>query len=167
LTTLGKIIGGGMPIGAYGGRTDLMDLVAPAGPVYQAGTLSGHPLSMAAGLATLSELTPDRYAELESRVSRLAAGLHDAADEIGASVSVARVGPLLTVFFRPDAPVDGGEALGADRAAYARFFGAMLDGGVLLPPSQFEAWFPSMAHGDAEIEATIVAARVAFARSLE
>ena len=167
LTTLGKIIGGGMPIGAYGGRTDLMDLVAPAGPVYQAGTLSGHPLSMAAGLATLSELTPDRYAELESRVARLAAGLHDAADEAGASVSVARVGPLLTVFFRPDAPVDGGEALGADRTAYARFFGAMLDGGVLLPPSQFEAWFPSMAHGDREIEATIAAARVAFARSLE
>jgi glutamate-1-semialdehyde 2,1-aminomutase len=166
LTTLGKIIGGGMPIGAYGGRAELMDLVAPAGPVYQAGTLSGHPLSMAAGIATLAQLTPTRYVELESRAADLATGLSTAAFGAGATVSVARVGPLLTVFFRREPPRDGDEALESDRGAYARFFGAMLDEGVLLPPSQFEAWFPSLAHGSAEIAATITAARVAFARAV-
>jgi glutamate-1-semialdehyde 2,1-aminomutase len=162
LTTLGKIIGGGMPIGAYGGRADLMDLVAPAGPVYQAGTLSGHPLSMAAGTATLAELTPDRYAALDESISGLAAGLAEAAAATQCPVSIARVGPLLTVFFRPTVPTDASEALASDRGAYARFFGSMLDQGVFLPPSQFEAWFPSMAHGRAEIDATIAAARVAF-----
>jgi len=166
LTTLGKVIGGGMPIGAYGGRADLMDLVAPAGPVYQAGTLSGHPLAMAAGLATMVELRPERYLELEGRVTALAAGLAAAATEAGAAASVVRVGPLLTVFFRPEPPFDGAEALEADRDAYARFFGAMLEGGVLLPPSQFEAWFPSMAHGSAEIATTIAAAQQAFRRSV-
>jgi glutamate-1-semialdehyde 2,1-aminomutase len=165
LTTLGKVIGGGMPIGAYGGRADLLDLIAPAGPVYQAGTLSGHPSSMVAGLATLGELTPDRYAELEARAAELANGLSKAAGEAGAIVSVARLGPLLTVFFRPEPPTNGSEALTSDRAAYARFFGAMLDGGVLLPPSQFEAWFPSMAHGPAEIAATLDVAARAFERS--
>jgi glutamate-1-semialdehyde 2,1-aminomutase len=165
VSTLGKVIGGGMPIGAYGGRRELMDLVAPAGPVYQAGTLSGHPLSMAAGLAALSELTPERYVELESRVDDLASGLTDAAAEAGVPVSIARVGPLLTVFFRRETPIDGGAALQSDRAAYARFFGAMLDEGVLLPPSQFEAWFPSMSHGPDEVETTVAAAKVAFSRS--
>ena len=165
LTTLGKIIGGGMPIGAYGGRADLMDLVAPAGPVYQAGTLSGHPLSMAAGIATLAELTPDRYVALEETAADLAAGLADGAAEAGRSAVVARVGPLLTVFFRPMVPVDSADALGSDRGAYARFFGSMLDQGVLLPPSQFEAWFPSMAHGSAELATTIAAARIAFEES--
>jgi len=162
LTTLGKIIGGGMPIGAYGGRADLMDLVAPVGPVYQAGTLSGHPLSMAAGRATLATLTPERYRRLEATTSALAAGLADAAAAASCAVAVSRVGPLLTVFFRPTPPVDAAEAFESDRAAYARFFGSMLDQGVFLPPSQFEAWFPSMAHGSAEIEATVAAARVAF-----
>jgi glutamate-1-semialdehyde 2,1-aminomutase len=165
LTTLGKIIGGGMPIGAYGGRADLMDLVAPAGPVYQAGTLSGHPLSMAAGIATLAELTPDRYVALEETVSELAAGLVDAAAAAGCPVAITRAGPLLTVFFRPTAPTDAAEAFASDRAAYARFFGSMLDHGVFLPPSQFEAWFPSMAHGRAEVSATIAAARFAFEES--
>jgi glutamate-1-semialdehyde 2,1-aminomutase len=162
LTTLGKIIGGGMPIGAYGGRADLMDLVAPAGPVYQAGTLSGHPLSMAAGIATLAELTPDRYVALEDVAAELAAGLAEAAAEEGRTVAIARVGPLLTVFFLATVPVTASEALAADRDAYGRFFGSMLDHGILLPPSQFEAWFPSMAHGPAEIAATIEAARTAF-----
>jgi glutamate-1-semialdehyde 2,1-aminomutase len=162
LTTLGKIIGGGMPIGAYGGRADLMELIAPAGPVYQAGTLSGHPLSMAAGIATLAELTPDRYDALEQTVSALAAGLVDAAAAARCPVAVARVGPLLTVFFRPTVPTDAAEALASDRAAYGRFFGSMLDQGVFLPPSQFEAWFPSMGHGHIEIHATIAAARIAF-----
>jgi glutamate-1-semialdehyde 2,1-aminomutase len=162
LTTLGKIIGGGMPIGAYGGRAALMELVAPAGPVYQAGTLSGHPLSMAAGIATLAELTPERYVGLEQTAVDLADGLQRAASDAGCVVSIARVGPLLTVFFLPTLPLDAGDALGADRAAYTRFFGSMLDDGILLPPSPFEAWFPSLAHGPAEIEATIEAARRAF-----
>jgi glutamate-1-semialdehyde 2,1-aminomutase len=163
LTTLGKIIGGGMPIGAYGGRTDLMDLVAPAGPVYQAGTLSGHPLSMAAGIATLGELGEERYVTLEVSAATLAAGLAEAARSAGREVAIARAGSLLTVFFRSTPPVDAAEALASDRAAYARFFGAMLDQGILLPPSQFEACFVSMAHGPAEIEATLNAARTAFA----
>ena len=165
LTTLGKIIGGGMPIGAYGGRADVMELVAPAGPMYQAGTLSGHPLSMAAGIATLAELTQERYIRLEAAAADLAAGLADAASDAGSAASVARVGPLLTVFFRPTVPLDSAQAFDADRTAYARFFGSMLDQGVLLPPSQFESWFPSMAHGPAEIEATIAAARIAFRES--
>ena len=163
LTTLGKIIGGGMPIGAYGGRADLMDLVAPAGPVYQAGTLSGHPLSMAAGIATLRELNDDGYTTLEESAAVLAAGLTDAAKTAGREVAVARVGSLLTVFFRSTPPVDAREALASDRDAYARFFGSMLDQGILLPPSQFEAWFVSMAHSHAEIETTLQAARTAFA----
>jgi glutamate-1-semialdehyde 2,1-aminomutase len=163
LTTLGKIVGGGMPVGVYGGRAELMDLVAPAGPVYQAGTLSGHPVTMAAGLAALGELTPERYADLEARSATLADGLRSAARAAGREVSVAQVGPLLTVFFRSTPPIDGAEALTADREAYARFFAAMLAEGVLLPPSQFEAWFPSFAHGHAEIAQTIDAATRAFA----
>jgi len=163
LTTLGKIIGGGMPIGAYGGRADLMNLVAPAGPVYQAGTLSGHPLSMAAGIATLRELHDDRYADLDATAAALARGLTEAANAAGREVAVARVGSLLTVFFRGTPPVDAEEALASDRAAYARFFGSMLNQGILLPPSQFEAWLVSLAHGRVELAATIDAARTAFA----
>jgi len=163
LTTLGKIIGGGMPIGAYGGRADLMDLVAPAGLVYQAGTLSGHPLSMAAGIATLGELDDDRYVDLDATAASLEAGLADAANGADRTVAITRVGSLLTLFFRSTPPVDASEALASDREAYARFFGAMLDQGVLLPPSQFEAWFVSMAHGPAAIEATLAAAGTAFA----
>jgi glutamate-1-semialdehyde 2,1-aminomutase len=162
LTTLGKIIGGGLPIGAYGGRADLMAMVAPSGPVYQAGTLAGHPLSMAAGIAALAELTPERYAELDRTAADVAAGLSRAAAEAGCVASVARVGALLTVFFRPSVPIDAAEALESDRGAFGRFFGSMLDQGILLPPSPFEAWFPSMAHGPAEIRATLEAATVAF-----
>ena len=165
LTVLGKIIGGGLPVGAYGGRAELMDLVAPAGPVYQAGTLSGHPLTMAAGLATLRELRPERYEELEATGAALEAGLREAAAAAGAAaapVAVQRVGSLLTVFFRPTAPRTTEEAMASDRAAFARFFGAMLDAGVLLPPSQFEAWFISLAHGPEVVEETIAAARIAF-----
>ena len=162
LTTLGKIIGGGMPVGAYGGRADHMKLVAPAGPVYQAGTLSGHPLSMAAGIATLAALDADRYVALEEVAETLAAGLEAAAREAGRAVSVSRLGSLLTVFFRPTPPIDAAEAFASDRAGFARFFGAMLDRGILLPPSQFEAWFVSMAHGPAEIEATLAAAHEAL-----
>jgi glutamate-1-semialdehyde 2,1-aminomutase len=162
LTTLGKIIGGGMPVGAYGGRRELMDLVAPVGAVYQAGTLSGHPLAMAAGIATLEQLTDDRYDRLNGHVDRLVAGLAEVAANTGTTVAVGRAGPLFTLFFLPAAPRSGEEALRADRDAYARFFRAMLRQGVLLPPSQFEAWFPSFAHGDAEIDAIIDAAQHAF-----
>lgn len=161
LTTLGKIIGGGMPIGAYGGRAEIMARVAPAGPVYQAGTLSGHPLSMAAGIATLAGLTAERYETLERTADELATGLRQAS--AGRPISVVRVGSLLTVFFRASAPVDAAEALASDRAAYARFFGAMLQRGILLPPSQFEALFISMAHGPEVITATLDASREAFA----
>jgi glutamate-1-semialdehyde 2,1-aminomutase len=162
LTTMGKIIGGGMPVGAYGGRADLMRLIAPEGPVYQAGTLSGHPLAMAAGIATLDLLTPSVYERLEAAGARLEAGLRQAASEAGREVAISRVGSLLTVFFRPTPPRNGAEALASDREAFARFFGAMLDEGVLLPPSQFEAWFLGAAHTDADIDATVDAARKAF-----
>ncbi len=165
LTTLGKIIGGGMPIGAYGGRADLMALVAPVGPVYQAGTLAGHPLSMAAGIATLDTLGDEAYLTLEAAGERLATGLSRAAAEAGRTVAVTRVGSLLTVYFRSGAPIDADEALAADRDAYARFFGAMLDRGFLLPPSPFEAWFVSLAHTREDLDATLEAARAAFAAS--
>jgi glutamate-1-semialdehyde 2,1-aminomutase len=163
LTVLGKIVGGGMPVGAYGGRRDLMDLVAPSGPVYQAGTLSGHPLAMAAGVATLRLLAPDSYDALEGYGARMEAGLRGAAATAGTPVGITRVGSLLTVFFRDGAPATAEEAFTADRAAYARFFGAMLDAGVLLAPSQFEAWFVSLAHGEAELDETLAAAAAAFA----
>ncbi len=162
LTVLGKIIGGGMPVGAYGGRRDLMEQVAPLGGIYQAGTLSGHPLTMAAGIATLGLLDDELYDRLEVFGASLEEGLRDAAREAGVTVAISRVGALLTVFFLPQAPRDAAEALRADRATYARFFGAMLDAGVLLPPSQFEAWFIGAAHGGPEIAATLDAAVGAF-----
>ena len=162
LTVLGKIVGGGMPVGAYGGRADLMALIAPSGPVYQAGTLSGHPLAMAAGAATLRLLPADRYDALEAAGARLESGLRAAAAAAGTPVGITRVGSLLTVFFRDGAPTTAEEAFTADRATYARFFGAMLDAGVLLAPSQFEAWFVSLAHGEAELDETLAAAAAAF-----
>jgi glutamate-1-semialdehyde 2,1-aminomutase len=162
LTVLGKIIGGGMPIGAYGGRRDLMEHVAPAGPVYQAGTLSGHPITMAAGIATLRRLDAERYEALEARAASLEAGLREGAAGAGRTVAISRVGSLLTVFFRAGAPVSNDEAMASDREAFARFFGAMLEAGVLLPPSQFEAWFVSMAHDEEVVARTVEAARGAF-----
>jgi glutamate-1-semialdehyde 2,1-aminomutase len=150
LTILGKIIGGGMPVGAYGGSAEIMGLVAPLGPVYQAGTLSGNPLAMAAGLATLRALSPSVYEQLEEASAMLEAGLTRAAAEVAVNVRLARAGSLLTVFFDDD-------------ARFARFFHAMLDAGVMLPPSQHEAWFISAAHGRAELDATLDAARRAFA----
>jgi glutamate-1-semialdehyde 2,1-aminomutase len=152
LTVLGKIIGGGLPVGAYGGRADLLDLVAPAGPVYQAGTLSGHPVVMAAGEATLQQLTPEVYKTIEARAARLEQGLRRE------GVSVARVGSLLTMFFRDAAPANFKEAKQSDTHAFARFFRNMRKAGVLLPPSQFEAWFLSAAHDDEVIDATLAAA---------
>ena len=153
LTVLGKIIGGGLPVGAYGGRADLMDLVAPSGPVYQAGTLSGHPVVMAAGEATLAQLTPDIYAKIESQAARLESGVRVA------GACVVRVGSLLTLFFRGRPPRNFREAKSSDTKAFARFFHSMLEAGVLLPPSQFEAWFVSASHDGSVIASTLEALR--------
>ena len=159
LTALGKVVGGGLPVGAYGGPRALLERVAPAGDVYQAGTLSGNPLAMAAGLATLRALRADEGAfdRLEALASRLEAGLRRAADEAGATVAIGRVGSMLTVFFRDEPPRDYAEAATSDTARFARFHRALLDRGVMLPPSQFEAWFVSLAHDEALIDRTVEA----------
>ncbi len=162
LTCLGKIIGGGLPVGAYGGRADLMDLVSPAGPVYQAGTLSGNPLAMTAGLWSLERLTPKLYASLAALGARLAAGLAGAARDAGVALQVNAFGSLLTPFFT-DRPVrDYASATSADTRQYAAFFRGMLARGVYPPPSQFEAWFLSAAHTVNDVEKTIRAARAAM-----
>ncbi|BAS28986.1 glutamate-1-semialdehyde 2,1-aminomutase [Limnochorda pilosa] len=163
LTCLGKVIGGGMPIGAYGGLRELMEQVAPAGPVYQAGTLAGNPVAVAAGLRTLEILREeDPYPALEEVSARLADGLAEAARDAGICVQVQRVGSLLGLFFT-EAPVrDAAGVAAADGAAFRRFFHAMLDAGVYLAPSPWEAWFVSTAHRAAEIDATVEAARRAF-----
>jgi glutamate-1-semialdehyde 2,1-aminomutase len=162
LTCLGKIIGGGLPVGAYGGRADLMALVSPEGPVYQAGTLSGNPLAMTAGLWALGRLTPKLYKDLARRGTLLAAGLADAARAARVPLQVNAFGSLVTPFFT-SAPVrDYASALGADTAAYGRFFRAMLKRGIYPPPSQFEAWFLSAAHSDRDVAATVDAAGAAM-----
>ncbi len=163
ITCLGKVIGGGMPVGAYGGRRDIMQLIAPLGPVYQAGTLSGNPLAMAAGLATLRELSrPGVYEALEAKGARLEAGLRAALNRHEVPAQVNRVGSLMTLFFT-DAPVtDYASARKCDTERYARFFHALLDAGVYFPPSQFEAAFVSLAHSDADIDATIDAVDAAL-----
>jgi glutamate-1-semialdehyde 2,1-aminomutase len=162
LTCLGKIIGGGLPVGAYGGRADLMDLVAPAGPVYQAGTLSGNPVAMTAGLWALKRLTPRLYKQLAQLATRLASGLADAARAAGVPVQVNAFGSLLTPFFT-SAPVrDYASALTSNTTAYGVFFRGMLARGIYPPPSQFEAWFLSAAHTDRHIRKTIDAAQGAM-----
>jgi glutamate-1-semialdehyde 2,1-aminomutase len=166
LTCLGKIIGGGLPVGAYGGRRDVMETVAPLGPVYQAGTLSGNPLAMAAGAATLRALAdPAVYDALEARTARLAEGLAAAARDAGATAAVVREGSMLTVFFTDAAPGNYAAAQAAHGARFARFFHGMLARGILLPPSQFEAWFVSAAHTDGDIAQTVEAATAAFEES--
>ena len=187
LTCLGKIIGGGLPVGAYGGRAELMNQVSPAGPIYQAGTLSGNPLAMAAGIATLDILEDGTaYTLLESLAARLENGLRQAAAAAKAAVAVQRVGSMLTPFFlspaqaaaagpmtapgASGAPIVAGgpvlknyaDVLQCDTQAFAKFFRAMLDRGIMLPPSQFEAWFISTAHTEGDIDQTIDAAKVAF-----
>ncbi len=157
LTTLGKIIGGGFPVGAYGGRRDIMEMVSPAGPVYQAGTLSGNPIAMTAGLATLNALDDASYAQLEAHGARLQSGIEAALKRHGIVAQLQRQGSMWTLFFN-DNPVQSYEqAKASDLTMYGRFFHAMLERGVYLPPAQFEAAFISLAHGDAEIEATIEA----------
>jgi glutamate-1-semialdehyde 2,1-aminomutase len=162
LTCLGKIIGGGLPVGAYGGRADIMSKVAPAGPVYQAGTLSGNPVAMTAGLWALKNLGPALYRNLARRGAALAAGLADAARDAGVPLQVNAFGSLVTPFFTSTPVRDYQSALAADTGAYAKFFQGMLKRGVYPPPSQFEAWFLSAAHTDAHIKKTVAAARAAM-----
>ena len=163
LTCLGKIIGGGLPVGAYGGRKDIMELVAPLGPVYQAGTLSGNPLAMAAGIEALSILSePNTYEKLDMRTKMLAQGLERAAAKAGVKLSIARAGSMLTPFFNARGVTDYDSALSSDTALYARFFNHMLEQGIYLPPSQFEAVFTSLAHTEEDIEKTLAAASLAF-----
>ena len=164
LTTMGKVIGGGLPVGAYGGRKDLMEKIAPEGPIYQAGTLSGNPLAVAAGLACLKELgRPGAYGKLETLSRRLTDGIRALAAEAGVPLTVNRVGSMWTAFFTIDRVYDYASAKKADPALFARFFHACLDQGVYLPPSQFEAAFVSLAHGELELEHTLAAMKKAFA----
>src|SRR4029077_18345733 len=163
LTTMGKVIGGGLPVGAYGGRVYIMNCVAPAGPVYQAGTLSGNPLAVAAGLATLRRLEKEGpYDRLESLGSQLERGLIQAAAGAGVSVRVNRAGSMFTLFFTGKDVKDFESAKSCDTERFNRFFHSMLSQGVYLPPSQFEAAFISAAHTASDIERTISAARKAL-----
>ncbi len=163
LTTLGKVIGGGLPVGAYGGRREIMELIAPSGPVYQAGTLSGNPLAMTAGIETLKAIqAPGLWDQMETMVIKLTEGMHTAAEKSDIPVQQHRVGTMFVTFFT-DTPVeDWDTASSSDTARFARFFQGMLAQGVYLAPSQFEAGFMSTVHGQAEIEATIAAAAEAM-----
>jgi glutamate-1-semialdehyde 2,1-aminomutase len=165
LTTMGKIIGGGLPVGAYGGPSEIMDMVAPLGPMYQAGTLSGNPLAMAAGVATLRHLRDHReeiYPRLEKMGSELTEGIAAAAKELGVSICYNRVGSMFTWFFTAGPVTDWVSAAKSDTDAFGRFFRGMLDNGIYLPPSQFEAAFLSAAHTEEDIRQTIAAAKQAF-----
>jgi glutamate-1-semialdehyde 2,1-aminomutase len=166
LTTMGKIIGGGLPVGGYGGPSEIMDLVAPLGPMYQAGTLSGNPLAMAAGLATLNYLREHKdeiYPRLEKLSAELVDGVAASAKEAGVNICNNRVGSMFTWFFTQGPVTDWDAAVKSDTEAFGRFFRAMLDSGVYLPPSQFEAAFMSAAHIEEDIQKTIEAAKQAFA----
>jgi glutamate-1-semialdehyde 2,1-aminomutase len=167
LTCLGKIIGGGLPVGAYGGRKDIMEWIAPAGPVYQAGTLSGNPLAMSAGLATLRRLrAANFYDKLEQRAAQLSDGLREAAKIAGVPIQQARAGSLLGLFFTDRQIIDYASAKSADTTRFAAFFWAMLEAGIYIAPSQFEALFVSSAHTAREIDQTIAAAAGAFRRAV-
>lgn len=163
LTTLGKVIGGGMPVGAFGGRADVMDALAPTGPVYQAGTLSGNPVAVAAGLATLAAISePGFYAMLTVRTEKLVKGLSDAAKDVGVTFCADSVGGMFGLYFAAKPPASFAEVMQCDKEKFNRFFHAMLDHGIYLAPSAFEAGFVSAAHTDADIDATIAAAREVF-----
>ncbi|TYO94998.1 glutamate-1-semialdehyde 2,1-aminomutase [Desulfallas thermosapovorans] len=163
ITCLGKIIGGGLPVGAYGGKKDIMSQVAPAGPVYQAGTLSGNPLAVTAGITTLQLLRrPGVYDELEQKSARLESGLKQAAEEAGLNLTFNRVGSMLCTFFTSEPVTDFISALKSDTERFAKYFAGMLDKGVYLAPSQFEAAFMSLAHTSEQIDQTIEAAREVF-----
>jgi glutamate-1-semialdehyde 2,1-aminomutase len=163
LTVLGKVIGGGLPVGAYGGRREIMDLIAPLGPVYQAGTLSGNPLAMTAGLATLKGLRAKQiYKQLEERSGVLAEGIGREAKQAGIPLIQHRIGSMMTSFFTSEPVVDWNSAKRSDTKRYGQFFHRMLEQGIYLAPSQFEAAFLSTAHSSSDIERTIKAARTAF-----
>jgi len=164
-TTMGKIIGGGLPVGAYGGPNEIMDLIAPLGPVYQAGTLSGNPLAMAAGYATLSYLREhkDVYKKLDKLAGEVVAGVAAAAKDAGVTLCHNRVGSMFTWFFAKGPVTDWTSAAKCDTEAFGRFFRAMLENGIYLPPSQFEAAFLSAAHTELDVQQTIAAAKQAFA----
>jgi glutamate-1-semialdehyde 2,1-aminomutase len=165
LVTLGKIVGGGLPVGVFGGKRVFMDLLAPIGPVYQAGTLSGNPLAMAAGIATISYLqehSAQVYPQLEATAKAVTGGVAAEAAQAGVPLTLNRVGAMWTWFFTPGPVTDYAQAAQSDTAAFGRFHNAMLDQGIWLPPSQFEAAFLGTAHGEAEVAATIAAAREAF-----
>ena len=164
ITMLGKVIGGGMPVAAFGGRKEVMDKIAPLGPVYQAGTLSGNPVAVACGLATLREIQrPGFYEELSAKTSRLVNGLVQAARDAGVPFCARSLGGMMGLFFLPELPQGFGDVMKADPAVFARFFNGMLERGVYLAPSIYEAGFVSIAHTDKEIDATIAAARESFA----
>ena len=164
LTTMGKIIGGGLPVGGYGGPAEIMNLVAPLGPMYQAGTLSGNPLAMAAGIATLRHLKENKakiYPQLEKLSAQLVDGITTAAKDKGVTLCGNRVGSMFTWFFQPGPVTDWGSASKSDTQAFGKFFGKMLDQGIYLPPSQYEAAFLSVAHTEDDIQKTIAAAKQA------
>ena len=166
LTTLGKIIGGGLPVGAYGGPAEIMNMVAPVGPMYQAGTLSGNPLAMAAGIAMVKQLRDKKseiYSRLDSLSAKLVDGIAAAAKEAGVPISANRVGSMFTWFFHPGPVTDWASASKSDTAAFGRFFRAMLESGIYLPPSQYEAAFLSAAHTEEDVQKTIEAAKAVFA----
>jgi glutamate-1-semialdehyde 2,1-aminomutase len=164
MTTLGKIVGGGLPVGAYGGKREIMSVVAPLGGVYQAGTLSGNPLAVAAGIKMLELLQrPGTYERLEESSARLVEGIAQAAHEKGIALTSNRVGSMFTGFFTDKPVTDYASAKTSDTARFGKFFHAMLEGGVYLAPSQFEAAFVSLAHDGRAIDRTIEAARRAFA----
>ncbi len=163
LTCLGKVIGGGLPVGAYGGKRRIMEMIAPAGPIYQAGTLSGNPLAMTAGIATLNVLKrPGAYEALEEKSAKLVKGMSQAAETAGLQVSTNRVGAMFTTFFTAQKVIDYDTATSSDTSKFAIFFQKMLEQGVYLAPSQFEAAFMSLAHDDEDIEQTVEASRKAF-----
>ncbi len=163
LTCLGKIIGGGLPVGAYGGRRDIMEQIAPSGPVYQAGTLSGNPMAMAVGIATLRILKEGAgYRALDDLTETLADGLAERAQRAEIDLQINRMGSMFTLFFTDTPVTDYASAKRCDTKRHARFFHAMLERGVYLPPSQFESWFTSFAHLDADVETTLAAAEEAF-----
>jgi glutamate-1-semialdehyde 2,1-aminomutase len=162
LTTLGKVIGGGLPVALYGGRREVMERIAPSGPVYQAGTLSGNPLAMAAGIATLSTLTPALHAKIEKRTAALVEGLQTIGDDLGIPLTTANAGSMWGFFFSSSAVRNFTDAKASDVELFRRFFHAALERGVYLAPSPFEACFMSAAHGDSEIEIALAAFRGAL-----
>jgi glutamate-1-semialdehyde 2,1-aminomutase len=165
LTTFGKVIGGGLPVGAYGGRRNIMQMIAPAGPVYQAGTLSGNPLAMTAGIETLKIIDEDEnfYSRLEDISSDLESGFRDAMGEMGLNYTLNRVGSMFTLFFTESAVKDFDSAKTSDTVKFAAYFSAMLHAGIYLPPSQFEACFVSIAHEKEDLDKTVAAVRQALA----